>query len=230
MKQSYFQFREKIYQVEFGTNMGNPLSPLIAELFMAMFEMNLKEKGLLPRVWFRYVDDIFAVVKKNDIQTTLDILNSQFETIKLTCETETDGVLPFLDLELQRVNEKLEFGVYHKPTSTMRTITNDSHCPIQHKQAAYHSLVHRLCRLPLSIANYKKEYEYIKETARMNGYSHKMVDQLVHKHSRKVQNSNLTTMFSQRAIRETQKYRVSMQFVPSITNKMKSIYAQHDYE
>lgn len=228
MEQSYFQFREKIYKVEVGTNMGNPLSPLIAELFMAKFEMDLKEKGLLPRIWFRYVDDVFAVIKKCDIQTMLNVLNSQFETIKFTHETEVNGILPFLDLEVQRVNNKLEIGVYHKPTSTMRTITSDSHCPIQHKQAAYHSLIHRLCRLPLSIANYKKEYEHIMETARVNGYSAKMVDNFIYKHSRKVNNSNQTTMFSQRD--EPTRKRVSIQFIPSITNKLKSVFKQHGFE
>lgn len=54
MKQSYFQFRDKIYKVEFGTNMGHPLSPLIAELFMAAFEIDLKTNEMLPRIWHRY--------------------------------------------------------------------------------------------------------------------------------------------------------------------------------
>lgn len=110
----------------------------------------------------------------------------------------------------------------------MRTITSDSHCPIQHKHAAYHSLIHRLCRLPLSITNYKKEYEYIKETAGVNGYSAKMVDNFIYKHSRKVNISNLTTLFSQRE--EAPKQRVSMQFAPNITNKLKSVFTQHNFE
>lgn len=51
MRHSYFQFRNAIYVVEKGTNMGNPLSPLISELFMAHFEMRLKDSDMLPRVW-----------------------------------------------------------------------------------------------------------------------------------------------------------------------------------
>lgn len=228
MQQSFFQFREIIYKVEFGTNMGNPLSPLIAELFMSAMEINLKNRNLLPTVWHRYVDDVFSIVKKSEVQTILNTLNNQFETIKFTSEPEKDGKLPFLDLELQKVNEKIEIGVYHKPTSTMRTITSDSHCPIQHKLAAYHSFIHRLCSLPLSIANFKKEYEYIKETARVNGYETQMVDTLIYKHSQKVKHSNLSTLFSQRE--STQKQRVSMHFAPNITNNMKSKLAEHGYE
>lgn len=51
LKQSFFQFRENIYQVEFGINMGNPLSPLIAECLMASFEIGLRESGQLLNVW-----------------------------------------------------------------------------------------------------------------------------------------------------------------------------------
>lgn len=133
MNQSYFEFRNKIYKVEFGTNMGNPLSPLIAELFMSFFEIHLRKNNLLPRVWLRYVDDVFAIIPKNDIEKVLTILNNRFETINFTCEPETNGKLAFLDVELNRMNENIAVGVYHKPTSTMRTITSDSHTPIQHK-------------------------------------------------------------------------------------------------
>lgn len=42
MHQSFFQFRDRMYKVKFGTNMGNPLSPLIAECLMASFEISLR--------------------------------------------------------------------------------------------------------------------------------------------------------------------------------------------
>lgn len=129
---------------------------------------------------------------------------------------------------VERVNDSVEFGIYHKPTSTMRTITSDSHCPIQHKKAAFHSMVHRLCRIPLTVAKYQAEYEYIKETARVNGYKSEMIDKLIVKHARKVKNSNLTTFFSQPNAAENQ--RVSMNFVPQITNQIKTKFKHYDLE
>ena len=63
MNQNYFQFRDSYYKIEHGTTMGNPLSPFIAECFMSVFEIELKKQNLLPRIWHRYVDDIFAVVE-----------------------------------------------------------------------------------------------------------------------------------------------------------------------
>jgi len=167
-------------------------------------------------------------MKKEDIQGMLNVLNNRFESIKFTYELEKNGILPFLDLELQRAGDKIEIGIYHKPTSTMRTITSDSYCPIQHKMAAYHSMVHRLCRLPLSVANFKKEYEHIKEVARINGFDCGIIDKLIQKHSQKVKKWSLTTLFSQ-TIRE-QKQRVSLTFAPSVTNKLKQVFNGHDLE
>jgi len=166
--------------------MGNPLSPLIAELFMSNFEITLKNENLLPRFWMRYVDDVCAIVKKDKVPETLNILNSRYETIKFTHEIEQNGRLPFLDLGLERVDNNIEVAIYHKPTSTKRTITNDSNCPIQHKLAAYHSMAHRLCRLPLNVKNYKKEYDRIMETARINGFKSDIVDKIIYKHAKKV--------------------------------------------
>ena len=158
MSQNFFQFRNNFYMIETGTSMGNPLSPLIAEVFMSSFETNLSERGLLPRIWFRYVDDVFAVIKRGEIDSVLNILNSEFDSINFTFESEEDKKLNFLDLTLSRKNGRIEFAIYRKPTTTNRYITNDSYSPIQHKLAAFHSMVHRLCKLPLSIANYTTEY------------------------------------------------------------------------
>lgn len=228
MEQSYFQFRGDIFKVTHGTNMGNPLSPLISELFMSAFEMSLKELKLLPRVWYRYVDDVFAIVKRDEVDSILENLNKQFDSIKFTCEKEQDNILPFLDLEIQRKGQIIEFAIYHKPTSTMRTITSDSHSPIQHKKAAYHSMVHRLCRLPLSVNNYMREYKYIKNVARVNGYGETMIDELILKHSRRSKRFDLSTLFSQ--IESEQNQRVALSFAPNLTNKLKKKFKEHSLD
>lgn len=63
--------------------------------------------------------------------------------------------------------------------------------------AGFHSAIHRLCKLPLSVANFKKEYDYIKQVAKINGYDCSLVDRLVYKHSEKVRKSNLSSFFTQ---------------------------------
>lgn len=121
-------------------NISNPLGPLIAELFMSAKEMNLTERNLLPSVWHRFFDDVFVIIKKNKVQTILETLNDQYESMKFTSEPENEGKLSFLDLKLKKGNEKIEIAIYHKPTMTMRTITNDSFCSIRHKLDAYQNI------------------------------------------------------------------------------------------
>lgn len=100
MNQNIFQFRNKFYKIEDGTSMGNSFSPKVAESFMSGFERRLKEASFLPRIWVRYVDDVFAIVKNEKIDEVLEVLNQQFPTIKFTFEVEEENSLNFVDLKL----------------------------------------------------------------------------------------------------------------------------------
>lgn len=228
MKQNYFQFRNEFYKVEKGTNMGNPLSPLISECFMSALERQLKKQNLLPRVWFRYVDDIFAILNEADIENTLNILNSQFESIKFTLEKEENKKLAFLDVQVCRKSDNsLEFSVYHKPTSTKRVITSDSFCHFQYKKSSFHSMIYRMCKLPLSITAYKSEYEYIKDVAVLNGYPIDIVDSLIKEHSKRIKRRNFTTFYSS-VEKGKELVRVAMSYEPKITLKLKQVYSENN--
>lgn len=63
MDLNYFVFRGAFYRVSNDTSMGNPASPFMAECCMSNLERQFRERSLLPRMWVRYVDDIFAVIK-----------------------------------------------------------------------------------------------------------------------------------------------------------------------
>lgn len=77
MGQNYFQFRNVFYKVEHGTNIGNPLSPLISNCQMSALENRIKHLNLFPKYFARYVDDCFGVVKRKNLEETLKLLNSQ---------------------------------------------------------------------------------------------------------------------------------------------------------
>jgi hypothetical protein len=71
---NFFTFPNDHCKQTSGTSMGNPISPIIAKIFMGRFEMDLASANLPPRIWYRYVDDIFAVI--NRCSNTLNMLNS----------------------------------------------------------------------------------------------------------------------------------------------------------
>lgn len=188
-------------------------------------------RNLLPKGWTRYVDDVFAIVKKCETNNILDLLNQQSESIKFTIELELKNKISFLDLLLTNINKKIEISVFHKPTATDRYITNDSNCPMQHKMAAFHSMVYRLCKLPLSIKNFNTEYEHIKRVAEINGFSADLIDRLIKKHSIKIRKSSLSTLFAEnRKIEKNchDEKRVCLTYIPEITDKLKTVFKQNN--
>jgi len=57
LESTYFKFNEIIYKQKFGTPMGSPLSPIIAEIVLQ--DLEKKALGLLSIPFYhRYVDDI----------------------------------------------------------------------------------------------------------------------------------------------------------------------------
>jgi hypothetical protein len=67
---------------------------------MCYFERKMRQSDLLPRVWVRYVDDEF--------------LNAEHPTIIFTMKDEIDEILPFLDVSVKRMDNKLDLKIYRK--------------------------------------------------------------------------------------------------------------------
>lgn len=89
-------------------------------------------------------------------------------------------------------------------------------------------MIHRLCKVPLPVEYYMKEYKYIQEVAAINGYHSSIVDKIVKIHSNKLRNSNNSTFFLQNNTTISQKKRVSMHFVPEITGKLEKTFKRFD--
>ncbi len=96
---------------------------------MGDMERTMGGESWFPRIWLRYVDDIFAIVKRGDTEKILEKLNGMSEKIKFTCEEEKNGQLPFLDLLLEREDGEVVFDIYRKPTDARLCIPNHSHHP-----------------------------------------------------------------------------------------------------
>jgi hypothetical protein len=123
MEENNFKFRNQIFKQTEGTYMGSCLSPLIANGFMRTFKTNLRSSPLFPRIWLRYVDDIFAVTKRENVNETLTWLNSQHPKIQFTFDIEENGS-PFLDVMMERSIDRLVFDVYPSlPIQTTHNIT-----------------------------------------------------------------------------------------------------------
>nr|XP_022900608.1 uncharacterized protein LOC111413742 [Onthophagus taurus] len=95
--------------------MGFPLSPVVANFYMELFEEDaLKKSQWKRKPWLRYVEDTFVIWQHGQkrLQEFLDHLISQHPMIKFIMETETVEKLPFLDVLVTRTtNGDMELGV-----------------------------------------------------------------------------------------------------------------------
>lgn len=68
--------------------------------------------------WFSYVDDIrflwTGTVQK--LQKIFEVVNNIHGNIKFTMKLQNHNSINLLDLNLQIVNSKISFGIYHRPT------------------------------------------------------------------------------------------------------------------
>ena len=78
-----------------------------------------------PRIWLRYIDDTFVVLKKTEVISFYKFLNNIEESIKFTVEQEVDNAIPFLVLII-RNNGQLTTKAYRKPTHTARYLNFNS--------------------------------------------------------------------------------------------------------
>jgi hypothetical protein len=226
MDQTQFQMGGKYYEQQFGTAMGNSLSPFVANMFMANLEHKIQNEPWFPRIWYRYVDDIFVVVKRDEVDYVLQKINAIYSSINFTVETEEDNSLPFLDVKLTRCEGRIKFDIYRKPTSSQQYITEDSFHPRCHKMAAFHSMLHRLVSTPLEDTEYRKELNYIIDTAIINGYDEKSIKKLHKKHKTRQHINNYTTL--EQIQPENDKKYFEMTYYPEITEKMEKIFNKHD--
>ena len=80
---SVFTFDDKFYVQHFGMAMGNPLSPVLSNLYMEFFETRFLP-NILPNgvFWFRFVDDIFCIWPlEENVNVFLFNLNNQVPSI-----------------------------------------------------------------------------------------------------------------------------------------------------
>ena len=129
LKCNNFTFNRKHFLQVNGTSMGTRVAPTYANLFMAHFEESYVytyKDNSKPRIWFRFIDDIWGIFSGNSIQfqNFVEYLNNVHETIKFT-EVFSSIEINFLDVTIYRYGQEILSILYHKPTPT------DSHSYLQ---------------------------------------------------------------------------------------------------
>ncbi|UYV72181.1 K02A2.6-like [Cordylochernes scorpioides] len=138
---STFTFNHQHYKQIRGTPMGSPLSSIVAEVVMGSLDQWINQTHSSDiHYWRRYVDDIFCIIKPNELQPILNTLHSFHADIKFTYETETNLVLPFLDILIIRTPHRLHTAVYYKNNIPPLYTHFSSNSPVAYKSSLLTSI------------------------------------------------------------------------------------------
>ena len=125
---TWYTFSFQFYQQTDGVAMGGPASSTTAEIYMRAHESTAISMALHPpKVWERFVDDVYFIVKHTHLENFFHHINNLHQNIKSTMEEESNGELAFLDTLLKRNNGEISVLVYRKPTHTDQYLHYSSH-------------------------------------------------------------------------------------------------------
>ena len=129
--------------------MGTKMAPAFANVFMGDFERKALNNSFdKPYIWWRYIDDIFLIwtLGEEKLDKFITNLNSLHQTVKFTSERPTTSI-PFLDVNIQIYNGKLETDLYCKPRDKHQYLLHSSSHQYHTKKSIPYSLVPRLRRI-----------------------------------------------------------------------------------
>ena len=168
-----FRFQNKIYKQIDGVAMGNPLAPILADLWMRKIEEKLNRFSTNePLVWLRYVDDVFCVftIPREKILEFYTRINRWHPNLQFTVEFESNNSIAFLDVLVTQEQEKLTTSLYRKPTHTGLYLLWDSSQNRRYKLGLIKTLVICIYRICSSKEIVNRELSLLRKTLTNNGY------------------------------------------------------------
>jgi len=149
LNSTFFKFDNTVYKQIFGTPMGSPLSPIVAEIVLRDLEEHaLNKLSFHIPLYYRYVDDILIAIPYDRIDETLRVFNSLHERVKFTSETNNENYINFLNLRIGLENNgNLSLNLFSKPTSSGRFLNYFSNHPLAQKRGIIYGMVDKILLL-----------------------------------------------------------------------------------
>ena len=200
--------------------MGSPISPIVANIYMEAFEKSaLATSPVSPKIWVRYVDDTFTVLHRYDIQPFTNHLNSRDPNIKFTSEVEENGVLPFLDVQVELYDDgRLKTTVYRKPTHTDQYLNFKSHHPLEHKRSVVRTLLNRAENVVTEEEDQRKEKHHVKEALYANGYT---------EWSMVIPRRKTPTKDTQEPVEHQRKIMIALPYVSTVSHQLQRVFKRY---
>jgi hypothetical protein len=177
LRSTVFKFEGKFYEQVSGVPMGSPCSVVVSNIVMQRVEREaMSSSDIQVKFYRRFIDDIFAVLRIDKVDTFRDNLNSVHQNLQVTVERAVNNSLPFLDVRVTVVDGSLHTSVYRKPTHTGRYLAFDSAHPVAHKQSVVFTLVKRARDICSSQSDLMQEFSQIRSDLTKNGYPARLIN------------------------------------------------------
>ena len=158
--------------INFWLSDGLFFATTIANLAMEEIEQTALNTYLNPPSFLvRYVDDVYAIMEKTEVESFHDYLNTISNSIKFSKELEKLGQLAFLDVNVKQLKDgSLATSVYRKLTHTDRCLQYSSHHPVNQKVNMARTLFSRANRITSNNEKKIEEFHQITKTLKNNGF------------------------------------------------------------
>ena len=165
-----FSFNNTMFRQIDGGEMGSPLGPALANIFVGYYKNKLFVSNSKTFLYQRHVDDIFSIVTtETQCDQFFDVLNFLHPSLRFTVEEENDGVLPFLDVKIEKSSNEFLTSVYREPTFTGLYTNWNSFEPTKRKPNRVGTLVHDALKI-CSKSKLQEELNQIRSILQQNGY------------------------------------------------------------
>ena len=183
LTKNIFTFAGQHYLQTHGTAMGTHAAPSYANIFMGRLENQiLAEVDKKPHVWWRYIDDVFAMWThgENHLKDFLEHLNQAYPAIKFTADWSPDSV-SFLDVTITLKDGEVQTDLYSKPTDMHQYLAMSSCHPWHCKQAIPYGQALRLRRICSEEHQFKQRTTELKQYLIRRGHNPAQVQQSIDK-------------------------------------------------
>lgn len=179
---NYVQWNGKIYRQIDGLTIGGCASSIMADFVVTdIMQEVVQNCGYDPKLMVKYVDDILAVVPKEELENTLSIFNTIHPSLKFTVEIEDNCSIPYLDIRIIRNKDgTVSTDFYQKPTCSNRILNYNSAHPMVQKTGTAYGFISRV--LTLSSEEFHNiNIGRLHNILGMNGYPASLVHRLIQK-------------------------------------------------
>jgi hypothetical protein len=187
LQNNYFTFRGNWYKQIKGTAMGTNVAPVYANLVLVFYERLWQKHSCWPKCYYRFIDDIFFVVRSNlghhGLIAISESMNRTSSSFKFTFQQSMTGA-PFLDLYIMKDKSfterwKLSYRLYDKPTNKHLYTSPDSYHPFHQMFSWLTGENIRILRNSSSYESFNTAIEEFKDSLRRRQYPEGMIERFV---------------------------------------------------